>query len=107
MMTFRPTTQDRCIPGLQRQCARIRRHVGAALVDDADHADRHAHPRNLEPVRSRPIRQHRADRIIERRNLFQPLSDASNALLIKHQPVDERIRPLSLLGCSHIFGIGV
>ena len=38
-----PAAQDRGVPGLEAQRARIRGHVRPALVDDADDAERHAH----------------------------------------------------------------
>ena len=43
VMALRAAAQDRRVAGLEAERAGVRRHVGAAFVDDADDADRHAH----------------------------------------------------------------
>ena len=40
---LRAAAQDHGIAGLQAQRARVGGHIGSALVDDADHAERHAY----------------------------------------------------------------
>ena len=62
--------------------------VGPALVDHADHADRRAHPRDVEAVRPRPARHLRADRIGQVRDLLERVGDRREPRLIEHQPVD-------------------
>ena len=47
MMALRAAAQDRGVAGLEAQRAGVGGHVGAALVDDADHAERHAHALEL------------------------------------------------------------
>ena len=54
--------QDGGVAGLQAQRARIAGHVGPALVDDADDAERHAHARDVEAVGPGPLRDRGADR---------------------------------------------
>jgi hypothetical protein len=69
---LRAAAQDHRIAGLQAQRARVGRHVRPALVDDADHAERHAHALDDEPVRPRPLGDHAADRIGQRGDLLEP-----------------------------------
>ena len=62
--------QDRRVAGLEAQRAGVAGHVRPALVDDADDAERHAHALDPQAVRARPLRDHRADRIRQRRDLL-------------------------------------
>ena len=80
MVAIGAAAQDRRVAGLEAQRARIRRHVRAALVDDADDAQRHAHALDLQAVRPRPLRQHRADGIGQRRDLLEALGHGLDAL---------------------------
>ena len=47
MRALGAAAQDGCVAGLQAQRARIAGHVGPALVNDADDAERHAHARDV------------------------------------------------------------
>ena len=60
---LRAAAQDHRVGGAQAKCAGISRHVRAALIDDADDADGHAHARESETVGLGPVGQHCADRI--------------------------------------------
>ena len=55
---LRAAAQDRGVAGLQAQRAGIGGHVGPALVDDADHTERHTHALDVESVGPRPLAQH-------------------------------------------------
>ena len=59
--------QDRGIAGFQAQRAGIGGHVRPALIDDADDAERHAHPLDRHAVRSCPGFGDGTDRILEAR----------------------------------------
>ena len=59
--------QDRGVAGLEAQRAGVGGHVRAALVDDADDAERHAHALDGHAVRPRPAFGDLADRIGQRR----------------------------------------
>jgi hypothetical protein len=48
---FRATAQDRRVAGLQAQGGGVGGDVRARLVDDADHAQRHAHAADLDATR--------------------------------------------------------
>ena len=62
----RAAQHDR-VAGLDRQRGRVHRHVRARLVDDRDHAERHAHLAQLEPVGERARVELLADRVGQRR----------------------------------------
>ena len=68
--------QDRGIAGLEAERAGIGRHVRAALVDDADDAERHAHALDRQAVRPRPALRslRRPDRRARRRPRGRPPS---------------------------------
>ncbi len=55
--------QDRGVAALDAQGGGVDRHVGAALVDDADDTQRHAHAPDLDAGRPRPHVVDGADRI--------------------------------------------
>ena len=60
------------LPDLMHSAGGVARDVGPVLVDDRHDAERHAHPRDLEPVRTLPAVEHFADRIGQRRDGPQP-----------------------------------
>ena len=86
---FRAGAQDRRVAGLDGQRAGVGRHVGAAFVDDADDAERHAHALEAQAVGPRPFGQHRADRIGQLGDLLDALGHRFDARLVEQQPVDE------------------
>ena len=90
-MAFRAAAQDRGVAGLQAQRAGIGRHVGPALVDDADDAQGHAHALDLEAVGPRPVGDHRADRIGAAAAISsRPLAMPSMRAVVQRQAVQER-----------------
>ena len=62
---IRAAAQDHRIAGLEAERAGVGRHVGPALVDDADDAERRAHALDMQAVRPIPFGNHLADRIGE------------------------------------------
>ena len=107
MMALRAAAQDRGVAGLEAQRAGVGRHVGPALVDDADHAQRHAHALDSEAIGARPLGDHGADRIGQRGDLLEPLGHGLDALGVEHQPVEERCRPLGLAGGGQVARVGL
>jgi hypothetical protein len=69
-MALAAAAQDRRVARLEAQRARVAGHVRPALVDDADHAERHAHALDAQAVRPLPLGDHRADRVRQRRDLL-------------------------------------
>ncbi len=62
----RAAAQDHGVAALQAQRRGVGRHVGPALVDHGDHAERHARAARLEPVRQRAAAVDLADRVGQR-----------------------------------------
>ena len=81
--------QDRRVAGLQAQRARVRGHVGPALVDDADDAERHAHALDAQAVRARPLRDDGADRIRQRGDVLDAARHGLDARLVEREPVEQ------------------
>ena len=46
----------------------------------------------MQPVGPVPFGHHRADRIVERRDILQPLGHGLNPRIVQHQPVEQRAR---------------
>lgn len=67
----RRASEERGVARLQAQARRIGGHVGAVLVDDRHHAQRHPHPRDGQAVGPDPPVEHLAHRVGQRRHLPQ------------------------------------
>ena len=89
---FRTAAQDRDIAGLERERARIRRHIGAAFIDDADHADGRGDARDVQTVGPRPARQFAANGIGQRRDILHALGHGFDARVIR-APAGPASRP--------------
>ena len=63
----RRAPEERGVAGLQAQPEGVAGDVGAVLVDDRDHAERHPHPLDAQPVRPHPAVGDLADRVGQRR----------------------------------------
>ena len=72
---FGAAAQDGGVAGLEAQRAGVGGDVGPALIDHADHPDRHPHPLDGEAVGPGPGRQHRADRVLEPGDHVEPGGD--------------------------------
>ena len=105
-VALRAAAQDRGIAGLEAQRRGIGGDVGAALVDDADDAERHPHPLDGHAVRPRPALRHGADRIGERAHHVEPLGHGGDALVVERQPVDKGRGRAGCLGLGDILRIG-
>ena len=105
-MALRAAAQDRGIAGLEAERGGIGGDVRAALVDDADDAERHPHALDGHAVRPRPALRHRADRIGERAHHVERLGHGGDALVVERQPVEERRRRAGCLGLGQVLGIG-
>src|SRR5258705_7379527 len=74
-MAVGAAAQNRGVAGLEAEAARIRGDVGTAFEDDADHAERHAHALDDEPIGAGPARPNPGNRAGEGPPLFPPFSD--------------------------------
>ncbi len=89
MKALRPSAQDSSVARLEAQPARIGRHVRAALVDDADHADWGSYPGNLEAVGALPFCNGLAHWVGQGGNIVEPLGHGFNPVRCQSEPVDE------------------
>jgi hypothetical protein len=97
--------QDRRVAGLEAQRARVAGHVGPALVDDADHAEGHAHPLDAQAVRPLPLGDHRADRVRQLGDLLDAPRHRLDARGIEPQPVEHRATRSACLRRLHVAGV--
>ena len=103
---IRAAAQDRRIAGLEAERAGIGGDVRAALVDDADDAERHAHALDGHAVRALPSLQHRADRIVERATTSRPSAIASTRLPSSVEAVEEGGGRAGGLGFGDVVRVG-
>ena len=102
----RAAAQDRGIAGLEAERAGIGGDVGAAFIDHADDAERHADALDFHAVRALPGGRHRADGIGELGDHFEAVCDGGNPLFIEPEPVEKRRRGACLARLGDILGIG-
>ena len=81
--------QDGGVAGFQAQRASVGGDVGPGFVDDADHAERRAHPGNAQAVGPVPLGGDAADRVGQGGDRLQPLRHRLDAFRVQGQPVDE------------------
>ncbi len=101
-VAFAAAAQDRRVCRLQAQRAGVGRHVRAAFVDDADHAERHAHALDAQAVRARPFSADRADRIGQRRDVFDAARHASTRAASSAADRAPRARRPAALPACHV-----
>ena len=80
--------QDGGVAGLEAQTTRIAGHVGPALVDDADHAERHAHARDVEAIGTRPLRHDGADGIGQRGDILDAARHGLDARVVEREAIE-------------------
>ena len=103
---LRAAAQDRRIARLEAERPGVRGDVRARFVNHADHAERHAHARDVEAVRALPARQLGADRVVEPGDRLEPGGHRLDAHRIQRQAVEQRCPQAALLRRRHVFGVG-
>ena len=103
---FRATAQDGGIAGLQAQGCGIDGDVGARLVDDADHAQRNAHPAHLDAAGTLAQLADLAHRVGQGDDLCQPLHHGVDAFGGERQPVDEGTVKAGAVRAGQILAVG-
>ncbi len=98
--------QDDRVARLQAQRGRVDRDVGACLVDDRDHAERHAYLAHVEPVRQAPAVDHLADGVGQRRDLAHRARDRTDTRRVEAQPVEQRFADVGFARELHVAGVG-
>ena len=103
---FGTAAQDCGIAGHHRQRRGIRRHVRPTFIDDAQHAERHAHTCEFEPVGAGARVDHFTHRVRQCRHRFDGIRDSLNTSGIQSQPVLHRAGQIVGHSPCHILGIG-
>ncbi len=98
--------QDHRIARAQAQSRGVSRHIGAAFIDDADHAQRHTHPAEFQPIGACDGVDHAAQRIGERRDLLHALGGGGDARRVQLQPIEQRGRQAIGDRIVHVARIG-
>ena len=88
----RRAAQEAGVAALEAEAGDVDGHVGARLVDDEQHAERHAHLLHVEAVRQPPARDDLADRIVERGDGAHRVAQRQHALGVEREPVEQRAR---------------
>ena len=102
-----PLRSIAALPDLRQSAAASAVTLGRDFVDDADHAERHAHARNLQAVRPCPRRRHLPDRIGEHRDRAQAFGHRCDARRIEHQSVEESLVAVLAARRLEVLHIGV
>ena len=103
---LRAAAQDAGIAGLEAQGTGVGRHVGAALVDDADHAQRHRDPGDVEAVGARPAGELAADGVRQIGDRGETVRHRGDTLAVEAQTVEQgRGQALRFRGL-HVGGVG-
>ena len=103
---FLAAAQDRGVAGLEAQRRGVGRDVGARLVDDADHAERHAHLADLDAGGAELHVGNLADRVGQRGDLFEALRHRFDALGGERQAIEHGRLQTVGARLGDIFGIG-
>ena len=106
MKRIRSAAQDHGIASLQAQRACVRRHIGAALVDDADHAQRGRDALNLQAIGAFESRQNAPDRIGQSGNVLDTARHGVNPFGVEHQPVEIGLAGAGLLRGGDVERVG-
>ena len=106
MKALRAATQDHRIARFERDAAGIGGDVRAALIDDADDAERHADPGDPQPVGPGPFGEGAADRVGQRGDVLEAAGDRFEPLRVERQPVEQGRADAGLFRLGKILGIG-
>ena len=94
------------LPDFQAQPRRVGGDVGARLVNDADHAERHAHAADADAARALAQVGDGADRIGQARDLLQALGHGLHAGGGEREPVEQRRLEAMGARLGHVLGVG-
>ena len=99
---LRTAAQDHAVARLQAQTAGIGRDVRPALVDDADHAERHPHALYAHAIGTRPLGEHRTDGVRQIDDLVEAPRHPFHATVVELEPVEQRRRQRAGGGLTHV-----
>jgi len=102
---FRAAAQDGCVAALDAQAGRIHRHVRTRFIDDADHAQRHAHLADLDASRAVFHVRNFTDRVGQCDDLFESLGHRCDRLVRQRQAVQHRFREAVGFRCVQVLAV--
>jgi len=102
-----PAAQDRGIRRLQAETGRLHGDVGARLVNDADHPQRHPHAADLDAARHAVDVTDAAHRVGKRRHLLQTLQHGIDPRRGELQAIQQRRIEPALATPGEVLGIGL
>jgi hypothetical protein len=105
-LAFRASAQDCGIAGLEAKRRRVSGHVGTALVNEANHAERHAHTFDDHAIGPRPALCDCTDGIGQGAHHVETCDHGSDAGLIERETVRESRARAGCPGLGQIQGIG-
>ena len=91
MERFFAAAQDAGGTCLEAQRGCVHRDIRACLINNADHAHRHALAADDKTVRAAAHAEHLADRVGQGSDLSAALRDALDAFLVQHQAVNQAV----------------
>ena len=94
--------QDAGVARLQADARGVGGDVGTGLVDDGDHAERHAHARKLDAVVEHALLLHLAQRIGKRHEVLERRGHRLDAPLVEHQAVEQAFLGACLARGVHV-----
>ena len=106
MDRIRTATQDGDIARLERDGAGVGGHIGAAFIDDADHADGRGHAGDVQPIGPGPARQFPAVGIRLPGHVFHAFGHGLDARVVQGQPVQHGGRHAACFRSVDIARIG-
>ena len=102
MLALGTAAEDAGVPRLQAERTGVGGDVRAALVDDADHPERHDDALDPQPVGAAPLGRDAADGIGKRHHRIDPRGDRIDAPLIETQPLEARPGHMSRARRGHV-----
>jgi hypothetical protein len=103
---FAAATQDRGIARLEAEARSVCGHIRARFINDADHAERHAHSAYLYAGRTISQVGDDAHRVGQGGDLLQAFCHAGNGAFPKGQPVQQGFAKTLRSGLGHVFAVG-
>ena len=88
MKGFFPTSKDNGVSTFHAECSGIHGHIGAALIDEEDHSQRHTHLLNFQAVGSPARLNDFANRVGQGPNPLNGVGKIIEPLFIEFQPIN-------------------
>ena len=109
MHTFRTAAQHCGVARLDTERGSVSSNIGTALINNANHAQRHGHPLDQQPIGSFPLSENPAQRIGHRDDRFDTSRNRLDTAGVKPQPVQHgrgqvALRSgveVTLIGCQY------